>query len=166
MPKITGFGLSQPRDEFHVGSDLRAFGLLVLYLLTGRYWDGLVDETTLGNSAALVRVLDTTAGQWPLGLAQRFAGLALRCMSMDQGPNMDMRIGRLVMEEVEGLRKEGEALVDNGGCEVEVMVSDGGEHRQDSSDVPSVFLCPIFQVRYHFLITSTNVTPWLFVFKT
>lgn len=155
VPKITCFGLSQAKDEFHVGSDIRDFGLLVLCLLTGRNWDGLVDETTLSDDAALVRVLDTKAGQWPLGLAQRVAGLALRCISMKVGPNMDMRFGSLVMEELEELRREAEDFVEKGECEVDVTVSDEGEHGQDSSDAPSVFLCPIVQVRYHFFFFNT-----------
>lgn len=150
VPRITGFRLSGPKDETRVGSDIRAFGLLVLFLLTGRNWDGLVDETTLGDATALVRVLDMTAGQWPLGLAQRVAGLALRCISMDQGPNMNRKGGSLVMEELEELRRKAEDLVEKKGCDEEVGVTDGGEHEHESSDVPSVFLCPIFQVRYHF----------------
>lgn len=112
-------------------------------MLTGRNWVGLVEETVLSDKAALVRVLDDTAGQWPLGLAQKIAGLALRCLSNEQGPDSDMKVGTL-MEELEEMRKEAEGLVEKGGREV---VRDGGDQEQESSGLPNVFLCPIFQVR-------------------
>ncbi|XP_048334445.2 putative U-box domain-containing protein 50 [Ziziphus jujuba] len=143
VAKISGFGLAQSKGECHVGSDIRAFGVLLLYLLTGRNWDGLVEDMMLSDKAALVRVLDDTAGQWSLDLAQRLSGLALRCLSINQGSDSDVKVGTL-MEELEEMRKEAEGLVEKAGREV--VVSGGVEQReQESSDVPSVFLCPIFQ---------------------
>ncbi|KAK9284992.1 hypothetical protein L1049_024174 [Liquidambar formosana] len=139
--KIHGFGLPRCHDEFDGSSDVRAFGLLMLMLLTGRNWAGQVDEAMVMNSAALIGVLDKMAGEWPLDLAEEFAGIAMKCLSIDQVPNTDLSITS-VMRELDRLRKKAAALADTRGCEV---VIEGGANPEDTSDVPSVFLCPIFQ---------------------
>ncbi|KAL5556568.1 hypothetical protein UlMin_038804 [Ulmus minor] len=140
--KISGFGLTRGYDDgCDVGPDLRAFGLLVLHLLSGRNWAGLIDEAMLIDKTALVRVLDPTAGDWPLDLAERLARLGFKCLGMDQGANGDLEMEKL-MEELEELRRKVDEIVEREKNEV---VSDGGENRQDSIDVPCVFLCPIFQ---------------------
>ena len=97
------------------------------------------------DKAALVQNVDETAGDWPLDLAEEFAGLALRCLSIDCEPNTDLNISR-VMENLNKIKYRADALMARGGPQV---VSND----DDTDDVPRVFICPIFQVRLltHFL---------------
>ncbi|PON84733.1 Tyrosine-protein kinase [Trema orientale] len=143
VAKIGGFGLAQLHHESQVGLDVQAFGLLLLQLLTGRNWAGLIDEAMLINKVALVRVLDKTAGEWPLEVVEGLALLALRCLATNEGPtNLKVEI---LMEELEELRKKANGLlVDRRGSEI--MNTDGlDENRLESYDVPIAFLCPIYQ---------------------
>lgn len=91
------------------------------------------------DTAGLVRVLDDKAGPWPLDLAEGLVGLVLTCLSINNGPNKGLKMVT-IMEELEEIRKKGDALVATGGY----GCVDGGDV---SIDVPRVFLCPIFQVR-------------------
>ncbi|KAL5556567.1 hypothetical protein UlMin_038803 [Ulmus minor] len=149
VAKISGFELSRSRDEHSVRSDIRAFGVLLIHLLTGRNWAGLVEAMTMDQSA-LVRDLDEMAGQWPLGLAERLADLALRCLSSNRGPGTDLRMAT-VMEELNDLREKAMEMVTRGE-ECVVLIDRGGDvaadqavDKDDPSDLPSFFLCPIFQ---------------------
>uniref|UniRef100_A0A5B7C0T3 RING-type E3 ubiquitin transferase n=1 Tax=Davidia involucrata TaxID=16924 RepID=A0A5B7C0T3_DAVIN len=135
VAKIHGFRLDLCYNESDVLSDMRAFGNLLLQLLTGRNWAGLVEEAIVMDHEALIGVLDEMAGDWPLELAVELAGIAMRCLSTDEGP-------ATVMREIDKVRKKADDLVAGGECEVAI---DGGVDMQDSSNVPSVFLCPIFQ---------------------
>lgn len=142
--KVSGFGLTRYFEENCVGSEIQAFGILLLHLLTGRNWTGLVMEEMLIDKEALVHVLDDTAGPWPLDLAGALAGLAFRCLSINQWPKTDLGMLNL-MEELEELKKKTDELVSRGEFESQ---SYGGEQKQDSDDAPIVFLCPIFKVRW------------------
>lgn len=143
IAKIGGFGLAQCYDETQVGSDVKAFGLLLLHLLTGRNWVGLVDEAMLMDEMALVQVLDETVGEWPLDVVEGLALLAFRCLASSEGPtNLKVEI---VMKEINELRKKADDLVGRRGCE---MTTNGGDNRvQESCEVPIVFLCPIYKVK-------------------
>ncbi|KAJ7943737.1 Kinase family protein [Quillaja saponaria] len=132
VAKIGRFGPSECHEECTVESDIRAFGVLMLQLLTGRNRDGLVEDAMMMDRSALVQVLDEMAGEWPLDLAEELAGLAMRCMSMNKESSMAQ-----VMKELNEMRKKSDDLVAREGREV--------ADRKDSSDVPGVFLCPIFQ---------------------
>lgn len=90
------------------------------------------------DKAGLVRVLHDKAGPWPLDLAEGLVGLVLRCLSINNGPNKDLKMVT-IMEELEEIRKNGDALVATGGY--------GCVDGDASIDVPRVFLCPIFRVR-------------------
>ncbi|KAF4402175.1 hypothetical protein G4B88_017687 [Cannabis sativa] len=146
--KITGFGLSKSGDEQWIRSDIRAFGVLLMHLLTGRNWAGLVEAMTM-DRAGLIRDLDEMAGQWPMDLAERLAGLTLKCLSRNRGPNMDLKLAT-VMEELNDLREKARDLVSSGqfnlatrnGSDVAINRALDGE---DPMEVPSFFLCPIFQ---------------------
>ncbi|KAH0996046.1 hypothetical protein GBA52_019910 [Prunus armeniaca] len=108
VAKVSGLGLNQYNyDESQVGWDIRAFGVLTLNLLTGRNW---IDNDMLMDKAGLVRVLDDKAGPWPLDLAEGLVGLVLRCLSINNGPNKDLKMVT-IMEELEEIRKKGDALV-------------------------------------------------------
>ncbi|KAK2656594.1 hypothetical protein Ddye_009646 [Dipteronia dyeriana] len=143
VAKISGFGLDRTHDQSDVRLDIRAFGVVLLNLLTGRNWAGLVEEAMSLDRAALVGVLDEKAGKWPLDLAEELAEIAMKCLSVNQEPNSDLRIANIIAE-LEMLKKKADDIkIDRGDGEV---VSDRGANEEEgSSDVPSVFLCPIFQ---------------------
>lgn len=134
VAKVGGFGLNQSYyDESHVGWDIRAFGVLTMNLLIGR---NPVDDM---NMTSLVRALDETAGPWPLDLAQKLAGLVSRCLSVNDRPNVNLKM-MTIMEELDVIKKKADDLV----ARVKI---DGGVQGEVCNDVPSVFLCPIYQVR-------------------
>lgn len=146
VAKITGFGLQECDDdkECNVESDLRALGILLMQLLTGRNWAGPVDEPmTVGmDRETLVNILDDMAGQWPLDLAKELVGLAMISISVKSKPNPNLSIGR-VLEELNKIRRKGDEIV---AKEDRKVIIGGCIDREGSSDVPSVFLCPILQV--------------------
>ncbi|EXC35472.1 Putative U-box domain-containing protein 50 [Morus notabilis] len=149
VAKISGFGLSRSGDEHSIRSDIRAIGVLLMHLLTGRNWAGLVEAMTM-DRPALVRDLDEMAGKWPLDLAERLADLALSCLSSNRGPDTDLRLAT-VMEELTDLREKAADLVAKGECDVAIdkgsnVATDKAVDGEDPTDVPSFFLCPIFQV--------------------
>lgn len=142
VAKISGFGLTQCSDEHDLRPDIQGFGVLLLHLLTGRNWAGLVEDSMTMDRTALARVLDEMAGQWPLDLAEELVGIAMRCLSSNCGPNADFSLAK-IREELDEICKKADDLVAKGGSEVVVKVD---VDREDSSEVPSIFLCPIFQV--------------------
>lgn len=149
VAKVSGFGLNQCYyDESHVGWDIRAFGVLTMNLLIGR---NSVDEAMFTDTTGLVRVLDETAGPWPLDLAQELAGLVLRCLSINSRPNMNLKM-ITILEELAEIKKKADDLVARGGSGVNM----GGSVEEVCNDVPSCFLCPIFKVRwlYTFIVLS------------
>ncbi|KAF5454398.1 hypothetical protein F2P56_024067 [Juglans regia] len=141
VAKISGYGLSQAHDECGLRLDICAFGSVMLHLLTGRKWAGLVEEAMTRDREALAQVLDETAGDWPLDLAEEFAGLAIRCSSINSEPNADLSITR-VMEELNKIKNKAEDAMKRGGSDTFI---NGDVDEADSCDVPKVFICPIFQ---------------------
>ncbi|PNY14476.1 U-box domain-containing protein 50-like [Trifolium pratense] len=144
VAKITGFGLQDCDDkECNVESDLRSVGILLMQLLTGRNWAGPIEEpmTMDMDRETLVNVLDDMAGQWPLDLAKEIVSLAMICMSVKSKPNLNLSIAR-VLEELNKIRRKGDEIV---AKEDRKVIIGGCIDREGSSDVPSVFLCPILQ---------------------
>ncbi|KAA8530751.1 hypothetical protein F0562_005481 [Nyssa sinensis] len=133
VAKIHGFCLGWYYNESDVLSDTRAFGNLLLQLLTGRNWAGLVEDAVVIDRAALSGVLDEMAGEWPLDLAVELAGIAVRCLSTSERPET-------VMREIDQVKKKADELVAGGECKVAI---EGGGEIPDNA--PSFFLCPIFQ---------------------
>ncbi|KAL6225069.1 hypothetical protein ACLB2K_003921 [Fragaria x ananassa] len=132
VAKVGGFGLNQSYyDESHVGWDIRAFGVLTMNLLIGT---NAVDEM---NMTSLVRALDETAGPWPLDLAQKLAGLVSRCLSVNDRPNVNLKM-MAIMEELDVIKKKADYLV-------AIVEIDGRVQGEVCNDVPSVFLCPIYK---------------------
>ncbi|KAE9613338.1 hypothetical protein Lal_00027757 [Lupinus albus] len=137
VAKITGFGLHECHDEeCNIESDIRAVGIFLIHLLTGRNYAGLVDVVELSREA-VVSGLDEMAGQWPLDLTEELVGLAMRCMSIKSKPKSEMSIAR-VIEELSEVRRKGDEIVAREGRKVII-------DREGPADVPAVFLCPILQ---------------------
>ncbi|XP_058775991.1 putative U-box domain-containing protein 50 isoform X2 [Vicia villosa] len=146
VAKITGFGLQECNDdniECNVESDLHVEGVLLMQLLTGRNWAEPIEELMTMNMdrETLVNILDDMAGQWPLDLAKELLNLAMICMSMKSKPSPNLSIAK-VIEELNQIRRKGDEIV---AKEDRKITIGGCVDREGSSDVPSVFLCPIQQ---------------------
>lgn len=136
VAKVGGFGLAEDQDR-NLRTDTRAFGVLLAQILTGRNWAGLIEDGAAMDRQALARVLDEKAGKWPLDLAQELAGIARKCLS-----SRELSLSK-IMEELDTLRNMADDLVARGGLEaVDSEVVD----KDDCTEVPGIFLCPIFQV--------------------
>lgn len=147
VAKITGFGIQECNNdniECNVESDLHAVGVLLMQLLTGRNWVGPIEEfmTMDMDRETFVNILDDMAGQWPLDLAKELVNLAMISMSMRSKPNANLSIAK-VIEELNQIRRKGDEIV---AKEDRKIIIGGCVDREGSSDVPSVFLCPIQQV--------------------
>ncbi|XP_057501255.1 putative U-box domain-containing protein 50 [Actinidia eriantha] len=136
VAKIHGFRPGWCHNQSDMQADMRAFGNLVLQLLTGRNWAGLVEEAVVMDQTALIHVLDENAGQWPLDLSVELAGIALRCLADTESSMVT------VFREIEQVREKADALM---ACkEFEISSGDGAD-MENSCHAPGVFLCPIFQ---------------------
>nr|DAD40932.1 TPA_asm: hypothetical protein HUJ06_015255 [Nelumbo nucifera] len=142
VAKLAGFRLGRSSEESEKRSDAHAFGIIMLQLLTGRQGAGLVEEVTRAmKCGALIGVLDeTTAREWPLELAEEFAGIALRCVDVGGKQRMETRRAT-VMRELEELKRKASDVKGWRGSQT----TEGGLDQEDDRDVPSVFLCPILQ---------------------
>ncbi|KAL0863162.1 hypothetical protein Bca101_042280 [Brassica carinata] len=138
VPKITGFGLVMHQTD--TKPDVMAFGVLLLHLLTGRNWPGLLKAMSM-NQASILRDLDQTAGKWPLELAKEFGALAVKCSSVNRGGNVDFST-KEIMEELGKIMEKANDFRIKGGYE-EATSSKMDE--ADPNDIPSVFICPILQ---------------------
>lgn len=138
--KIHGFRPGWCHDQSDVRSDIRAFGNLVLQLLTGSNWTRLVDKAMVMDRAGLVEVLDEKAGEWPVDLAAELARIAMRCLGNNDGLEGELLMAP-VFKEIEQVRKKADDLVAARECEVPI----GGVDMEDSNNAPTVFLCPILQ---------------------
>ncbi|XP_044469890.1 putative U-box domain-containing protein 50 isoform X2 [Mangifera indica] len=142
VAKISCAGLGRFSDQCDERLDVRAFGVVLLHLLAGRNWAALLEEATMLDQTALVQVLDEMAGRWPLDLAKDMARIAMKCLSVCQEAHKDLRITS-VTKELHELRKKADGLAARG---VSKEVTDTFANKEeDSTDIPRVFLCPIFQ---------------------
>ncbi|XP_010444515.1 PREDICTED: putative U-box domain-containing protein 50 [Camelina sativa] len=142
VPKIAGFGLIMHSDQSDTKPDVMAFGVLLLHLLTGRNWPGLLKAMSM-NQTSILRDLDQTAGKWPLELAKEFGALAVKCSSVNRGGNMDFST-KEIMEELSKIRAKADELKYGitGGYE---EATNSNMDEGDPNDIPSVFMCPILQ---------------------
>ncbi|KAK6150340.1 hypothetical protein DH2020_015272 [Rehmannia glutinosa] len=129
IAKINGLKGSCSYDKPNIKSDIQAYGNLVLQLLTGKNWAVKIQTSTAIES------LDHLAGEWPMDLAMELCGIAMRCLSENDIVTMPMR-------EINDVRERADLLVANG--ELFVPVEEDIDVA-DLSNVPSAFLCPIYQ---------------------
>lgn len=121
--------------------DVKAFGKL-MNLITG--FSGEIDYS-LAERLTLIRSLEETAGQWPQDLAEKLVDLSRSCNSISYNSDVEFYM-ETVKTELEEIRKKAE-------CIVSPCTGSRGAYREDSNDeIPSAFLCPIYQVRYMALI--------------
>ncbi|ESQ31308.1 hypothetical protein EUTSA_v10003671mg [Eutrema salsugineum] len=140
VPKITGFGLIMHSDQSDTKPDVMAFGVLLVHLLTGRNWPGLLKAMSM-NETSILRDLDQTAGKWPLELAKEFGALAVKCSSVNRGGNMEFST-KEIMEELGKIRAKADEFRNIGGYE---EATNSNIDEGDPNDIPSVFMCPILQ---------------------
>ncbi|CAH8374980.1 unnamed protein product [Eruca vesicaria subsp. sativa] len=139
VPKITGFGVVIQQTD--TKPDVMAFGVLLLHLLTGRNWPGLLKAMSM-NQASILRDLDQTAGKWPLELAKEFGALAVKCSSVNRaGGNIDFTTREIMQELGKIMEKANEFRIKGGYEEATNTKMD----EADPNDIPSVFICPILQ---------------------
>lgn len=117
-PEFHRIGVLTPK------SDIYAFGLIILQLLTGKHPVGLASEVRKAISCGkLSSVLDTSAGEWPMFVARRLADLGLQCCELYSRDRPDLKPS--LVRELEQL------------------------HISEERPVPSFFLCPILQEIMH-----------------
>lgn len=139
MAKIHGVRTPLSCDRSNMRSDIRAYGNLVLQILTGRNWAGLVEEAIMMDQSKLIEVLDPMAGEWPLDIALELGRIGIKCLSVHEDKELNMSN---LAREMEKVKKLADEIVANGR-----NLDD-----QDSTEFPNFFLCPILQVRCLFCI--------------
>ncbi|GLU02360.1 hypothetical protein SLE2022_196140 [Rubroshorea leprosula] len=117
-PEFYRIGVLTPK------SDIYAFGLIILQLLTGKPPVGLASEVRKAvSSGKLTSILDKSAGEWPSFVARRLADLGLQCCELYSRDRPDLKPS--VVRELEQL------------------------HISEERPVPSFFVCPILQEIMH-----------------
>lgn len=110
-------------------SDLYAFGIIILQLLTAKHPLGLLMtvESAITNSS-FEEILDNSVGDWPLAESEKLAMLALKCCTLRSRDRPDLEIE--VMPVLEELLYIAEVH-----CQLQRFII----------DAPSHFFCPILQ---------------------
>ncbi|XP_038882164.1 putative U-box domain-containing protein 50 [Benincasa hispida] len=140
--KVTGFGLDELEEASGTELDIRAFGALLVHIVTGRTWEGLIEKALSMGKVGLVQILDDKAGQWPLSLVDGLLDLALRCATPNVS-NSDVNLGT-AMEEIDEIKRKADDLVLEMGKDV--GATEGTDAANDDvDDVPRIFICPILQ---------------------
>lgn len=146
VAKISNLKLDGPEShnskDVHV--DIRAFGAILVQLLTGRNWSGQLEQAMTMDRMGLLEVLDQTAGEWPLDLAEELAGIASMCLSVDPESAAGFNIGTII-DELKDLRRRADRMAAGGGNEVAIS---RGADRDKLKGIPNMFVCPIFRVRH------------------
>ncbi|CAN6461659.1 unnamed protein product [Victoria cruziana] len=77
--------------ELTAKSDIYAFGVIILQLLTAKHGNGLANEVKkVLSSKKLHEILDPAAGKWPTKEATQLANLGLHCCEIERKNRPDM----------------------------------------------------------------------------
>ncbi|KAG6397533.1 hypothetical protein SASPL_143702 [Salvia splendens] len=134
VAKIYGLKYPWSYNKADITLDIRAFGNLVLQLLTGNY------RSVIGEPAAAFENLDRTAGEWPMDLAIELSSIATRCLSMNC--IAEEFITTMLVTDMNDVKRRADQLVGNGESFVPCEKAAGAE---DSCDVSEAFFCPIYR---------------------
>ncbi|THU58421.1 hypothetical protein C4D60_Mb03t14080 [Musa balbisiana] len=121
--------------EITAKSDVYSFGVILLRLVTGRPALGIsrVVQQAL-DMKCLDKIFDASAGDWPYVQAEKLAKLGLKCCEMNTRNRPDAkeawRILKPLMKSVSFVRLSTSSIR---------LVP------EDSSSIPSYFICPIFK---------------------
>ncbi|CAN4114828.1 unnamed protein product [Withania somnifera] len=140
VAKIHGVRTPLSCDKSDIRSDIRAYGNLVLQILTGRNWARLVEEAIMMGQSKLIEVLDPMAGEWPLDIALELGRIGIKCLSIHEDKELNMTS---LSREIEKVKKLADEMVATGECVVA-----NGRHLaddEDTTELPNFFLCPILQ---------------------
>ncbi|XP_061959476.1 U-box domain-containing protein 33-like [Populus nigra] len=117
-PEFQRIGVLTPK------SDIYAFGVIILQLLTGKPPVGLVGKVRRTLSCGkLASILDPSAGEWPMFVARQMVDLSLQFCELRGRDRPDLT--PTLVRELEQL------------------------HVSEERTVPSIFLCPILQEIMH-----------------
>lgn len=141
--------------EITTKSDVYSLGIILLRLLTRRPGFGInrVVQDAL-DTKSLDKILDASGGDWPYVHAEKLAKLGLMCCE----------INRRNRPEAKDALKMLEPLVKSALSE-KLSSSSFGSIPQDSSQIPSYFLCPIFKVNYlHYVHACASNYGYLIIY--
>ncbi|XP_011042691.1 PREDICTED: U-box domain-containing protein 33-like [Populus euphratica] len=117
-PEFQRIGVLTPK------SDIYAFGVIILQLITGKPPVGLVGKVRRTLSCGkLASILDPSAGEWPMFVARQLVDLSLQFCELRSRDRPDLT--PTLVRELEQL------------------------HVSEERPVPSIFLCPILQEIMH-----------------
>ncbi|KAK4367025.1 hypothetical protein RND71_014905 [Anisodus tanguticus] len=134
-------------NKSDIRSDIQAYGNLVLQILTGRNWAGIVEEAIMMDRTKLIAVLDPLAGEWQLDVALELGRIGIKCLFVHEDKELNMTN---LARELEKVKKLADEIVANGEC----VVANGRhvDDKEDSAEFPNFFLCPIFQHESCFIL--------------
>ncbi|RWW31231.1 hypothetical protein GW17_00004144 [Ensete ventricosum] len=121
-------------------SDVYAFGIIILRLLTGKSPLRIArDVQEAVENGELHAIIDKSAGNWPFVQANQLAHLGLRCseMSRKNRPDLTREVWRIVEPMVKA-------------ASLSVSSPSLRSFACDNSHTPSYFVCPIFQVSINY----------------